>query len=356
MVNHLGETHPTSLAEPRSPGGLPVDLIRYSIRAALVCASASLLGAAALDAAQAQAPPAAATSAPAVTSTSTVPPSPVTGIRNKLAAGDLLSAESIAEAWRVQHGADSPWLSGYAWLARGALMLGEPVKAKLYADSAYLYCKQRVAAGADLELDGPLETALGAAIEVKAQLIERTRGRAAATNFVRAEIAKLKGPASLLSRLQKRANMISLIGERAPELVFEEPSANTPTLRSLIGRPVLLFLFNPTCGDCRAQEPTLEALRARHLKDGLQVIAVTRWYDEPKGRAAEKAVLDSVWATTYKGFDSTPVVVSTASMLRYGGSSTPTFVFIDRAGIVRGYTPTRLTEAEFERRVAAIMR
>jgi len=48
--------------------------------------------------------------------------------------------------------------------------------------------------------------------------------------------------------------------------------------------------------------------------------------------------------------------LSTASMERYGGSSTPTFVFIDRAGVVREYTPTRLTEAEFDRALATIAR
>jgi hypothetical protein len=31
-------------------------------------------------------------------------------------------------------------------------------------------------------------------------------------------------------------------------------------------------------------------------------------------------------------------------MLRYGGSSTPTFVFIGARGIVRAYLPYRLTE------------
>jgi thioredoxin-related protein len=41
-------------------------------------------------------------------------------------------------------------------------------------------------------------------------------------------------------------------------------------------------------------------------------------------------------------------------MERYGGSSTPTFVFIDRSGIVRFYTPTRLTEEAFDRALATI--
>lgn len=42
-------------------------------------------------------------------------------------------------------------------------------------------------------------------------------------------------------------------------------------------------------------------------------------------------------------------------MLRYGVSATPTFVFIDRQGIVRSYTPTRLTEAELASRIENLL-
>lgn len=300
------------------------------------------------------APPAPAT--PATTATAT-PSSPVQSIRNKLSAADLLSAESIAEAWRSLHGADSAWLAGYSWLARGALIFGETAKARLYADSTRAYCAQRLAAGADLEKDGFLETALGAAIEVKAQLLERARGRAAAADYVRDEIANVKGPVSLLSRLHKRLDMLSLVGRPAPELVVEDhAAAPTATLAALRGKPVLVFVFNYGCGDCRGMAPLLEQIRTRHAAQGLQVVALTRWYDEPANRAAEKAALDSVWATTYKGLGDTPVVISTASMLDYGGSSTPTFAFLDRAGVVRGYTPTRLTDAEFEKALAPILK
>ena len=51
-----------------------------------------------------------------------------------------------------------------------------------------------------------------------------------------------------------------------------------------------------------------------------------------------------------------PIVFSTASMERYGGSSTPTFVLVDRAGVVRRYTPTRLTEAELTRSLTALVK
>jgi len=42
-------------------------------------------------------------------------------------------------------------------------------------------------------------------------------------------------------------------------------------------------------------------------------------------------------------------------MLRYGVSSTPTLVLIDRDGIVRMYRPTRMTEAELSRRIEVLL-
>jgi hypothetical protein len=88
----------------------------------------------------------------------------------------------------------------------------------------------------------------------------------------------------------------------------------------------------------------------------VEFVTLTRFYDPDSARAVEKARVDSVWTALYSGVGRLPSVISTASMVRYGGSSTPTFVFIDRKGIVRGYAPTRLTEAELDRRIAAIAR
>lgn len=56
----------------------------------------------------------------------------------------------------------------------------------------------------------------------------------------------------------------------------------------------------------------------------------------------------AAWESSYAEVGPLPIVLSTASMKRYGGSGTLTFVFIDRAGIVRRYTPTRLTDDELE--------
>jgi len=116
-------------------------------------------------------------------------PSPVAGIRNKLSAGDLLSAESILEVHRARHGEDGAWLQGLAWLARGALLLGELDKSERYAGEVRRACDARLAKGVKLADDRDLETALGAVIEVDAQRLERTRGRAAAVKLLRGEIA-----------------------------------------------------------------------------------------------------------------------------------------------------------------------
>jgi hypothetical protein len=42
-------------------------------------------------------------------------------------------------------------------------------------------------------------------------------------------------------------------------------------------------------------------------------------------------------------------------MVRYGASATPTFALIDRKGVVRLYTPTRLSEAELSRRIDELL-
>src|SRR5262249_18421289 len=107
--------------------------------------------------------------------------------------------------------------------------------------------------------------------------------------------------------------------------------------------------------DCKAQSAALGRVIEHHRSSDLRWIAVSRYYDDAPKRAAEKARVDSVWTAVYAACGKLPRPLSTASMIEYGVSSTPTFAFIDRKGIVRRYTPTRLTEDELERSVARIL-
>jgi len=313
-----------------------------------------LAAAAILAPVHAQAP---ATTAATVTPAPSPPPSPVSGIRNKLSAGDLLSAESILEVHREKNGEDGAWLQGLAWLTRGAFLLGDMEKAERYAKQVREACAQRLAKGDTLEKNHDLEIALGAAIETDAQRLERTKGKKAAASLMRDEIARHASPPTLLMRLHKRLNMLTLEGTPAPEWVTEDfVGEPPPALASIKGSPIVLFLWYEGCGDCKAQAASLGRVLEKHKGSDLRCVAITRYYDEPPARPAEKARIDSVWTAVYAGVGAVPRVISTASMITYGVSSTPTFVFIDRKGIVRRYAPTRLTENELERSIAAITR
>jgi cytochrome c biogenesis protein CcmG/thiol:disulfide interchange protein DsbE len=262
----------------------------------------------------------------------------------------------MLEAHRASHGEDGPWLVGYAWVARGALLLGEIEKARRYSAEVYAECSRRVAAGADLAKDGDLRYALGAAIEVEAQLLEQKKGRRKAADYVRAELAKWNAPVSFRSRLQKRIDMLTMEGSAAPELAVEDFLGDPPpSLASLRGKPVVLYVWDKGCGDCRAQAPALVKAKQRFAQEDVQFVALTRYYDTGDDLLTEKARADSSWKATLEGMGPTPVVFSNASMERYGGSSTPTFIFVDRKGIVRRYTPTRLTEDELTRSVRALL-
>jgi thiol-disulfide isomerase/thioredoxin len=275
-------------------------------------------------------------------------------MRNKISAGDLLSAESMLEVHRERYGEDGAYLVGLSWLARGAMLFGDVDKARKYVADVRTRCDRKRAAGDTLERDRDYETALGAAVEVEAQILDRTKGRGAAAAFVRAELPRIKGPVSLRSRLYKRLNLLSLVGEPAPALVAEDSLAGP--VPALAGQPTLMFLWAEWCADCKAQAASLSRIRRRFEPEGLRLVAVTRYYDPEPQRAREKARVDSVWKADYPDLAGIPVIFSTASMERYGASSTPTFVFVDRSGTVRRYTPTRLTEAEFARTLTNLVK
>jgi len=71
----------------------------------------------------------------------------------------------------------------------------------------------------------------------------------------------------------------------------------------------------------------------KHFTDKeVQFLVLTRFHDTDQPRPTEKARADSSWKALLTEAGPVPMVMSTASMERYGGSSTPTFVFVDRKG------------------------
>jgi len=274
-------------------------------------------------------------------------PSLVSIVRYKISAGDLLSGIAAAEDYKRETGVDADYLNAIGWIARGAQMLHRNELADRYVAELHKQIPE--------EKDG-LIVPFGAAIEVEGRLIGERQGRGPALRYFNSALAAAKDPA-LRSRINKNINMLSIEG--TPALPLDTSTYVGAAPGSSKGKVTLLFLWAQGCGDCKAQSASLIRVWQKYRGKGLVMIAPTRYYgsvdEKPATPAEEKERVAKVWGEVYAGLDGVCAPIDTPGDIAYGASATPTFVLIDRKGLVRMYSPTRLSEEELSRRIDELL-
>ena len=267
----------------------------------------------------------------------------VSDVLQALQMGNWGLADAYIARYRASNGVTPEMIEAFSWIGRADLETKQFDKADANAaETQRLALEQLKRRPLDAEPHLPL--ALGAAIEVRAQVLSAKGDRTDALALLRKELAKYR-TTSIATRLQKNINLLALEGKPAPALdarTFLGPKP--PSLAALRGKRVLLYFWAHWCGDCKTEEPVLSEIRKEYANKGLVVIAPTQRYGyvargEEAGPEAELKYIELARHIFFMDLIDVPAPVSAANFEAYGASTVPTLVLIDRQGIVRLYHP-----------------
>lgn len=256
---------------------------------------------------------------------------------------------------------DAEWLEAMSWVARAGAIAGDWEQAETYADRTMGHCEDLLSTtslGADPQ--APLPIALGAAIETLGKAYVAAGDTTQAVLFLRDQIRKYSG-SPIETRLNKNLLLLDLAGKPMPELDTRD-WLNSERLEAtdLEGQVGLFYFWAHWCSDCRAQKPVLVEL-VEELEDrGLRVVAPTRLYGfiSRGTEAAQQVERDYIVRSQIA--DSTllqhvPVPLGSENFVRFGVSTTPTLVLVDREGVVRLYHPGAMEKSDLRSRIEALL-
>jgi thiol-disulfide isomerase/thioredoxin len=267
----------------------------------------------------------------------------VADVRIAMAQRNFAAADSELQTYRAQHGVDAAYLEALSWTARAALDANKLQQADEAARQTETLVHQLLRKR-PLDAEPHLPMALGAAIEVEAQVLAADGQNAQAAALLRRALATY-GNTSISARLHKNLNLLSMTTLPAPPLSESEYLGTRPTpLSQLKGSPVLLFFWAHWCLDCKYEGPIISRLGSEFAPKGLAILAPTQLYGyaargedvKPKD---EITYIGQVWQRYYPGLQSVPVPISKINFTNYGASTTPTLVLVDRKGRVALYHP-----------------
>lgn len=280
-------------------------------------------------------------------------------VRSAIKQDDFAQAERHIADYRAASGVTPEMLEALSWLGRGALAARQLDEADAYAAET-----RKLSLGLlerrDLDQEKRLPIALGASIEVQAQVLANRGALSEAIAFLTEQLERWY-KTSIRTRIQKNIHLLSLEGKPAPPLDLSEYLGAKPTaLSDMKGKALLLYFWAHWCPDCRRQAPVLAKLQAEFGDKGLVVIGPTQRYGfTSRGRKASPAeeldYIDRIRGDHYSALPEMPVPVSKENFNSYGSSTSPTLVLTDRQGIVRLYHPGRMSYDELAPKVAAVV-
>jgi thiol-disulfide isomerase/thioredoxin len=283
----------------------------------------------------------------------------VKDVRSAIAQNNFAAAESLIQKYKAEQGTTPEMVEAISWLGRGALAARQLDRADAYATEAHKLALEQLKRR-NLDAEPHLPLALGASIEVQAQVMAGRGERSEAVAFLRNEL-KTYLATSIRARIQKNIHLLSLEGKPAPALDVSQWLGPKPLpLAGLRGKALLLFFWAHWCADCKQQAPDLVRLAAEYGPKGLLIIGPTQRFGYVAGgRDAppqqETAYIDSVRKEFYSALANMPVPVSEENFKAYGATSSPTLVLVDRNGIVRMYHPGAMPYRDLAAGVKSIL-
>src|SRR3954470_7307694 len=198
-------------------------------------------------------------------------------VHEALARGNVSAAEAALNSYRAQQGVTPDYVEAVSWIARASFQSQQLDRAETYAKQVESLSRQLLTKRT-LDAEPHLPTALGAALEVQAQILFARGNQAEAVALLRRSLLTYRNT-SIQTRLRKNLNLLGLAGQPAPALSVSQYLGPKPaSLAQLNGSPVLLFFWAHWCSDCKAEGPIITRLNSEFGARGLMLLAPTQLY------------------------------------------------------------------------------